>query len=130
MPGNSGSRGNRRGRSLTSYLKDMLEKQDTTGRPIKALLAEKAVQIALNPETSNKDFMFLMEQFMDRETGKPVNTNINAELVPSPFEDISTEALESLINKAKQAQQEIDKERLEQEQDKIKQIENGQAKLE
>jgi len=86
-----------RGKTLAKYLAEMLSENDkTSGRPLKALLAEKAITIALDPKTNTKDFMYLMEQFMDRETGKPVNTNLNAELSANPFEGIPTEKLEAL----------------------------------
>lgn len=85
------------GKSLAKYLSELLSENDkTSGRPIKALLAEKAIQIALDEKTSHKDFMYLIEQFMDRETGKPTNVNLNADISANPFDGIDTAKLEAL----------------------------------
>lgn len=95
--GNTNARGRSKGKSLAKYLQEMLSDNDKdSGRPIKALLAEKAIDIALDPATSHKDFMYLIEQFMDRETGKPVTTNLNADITENPFADIDTAKLEAL----------------------------------
>jgi hypothetical protein len=94
--GNRNAMGKLKGKSLAKYLSEMLSENDVaSGRPIKALLAEKAIRIALDEKTGHKDFMYLLEQFMDRETGKAVNTNINAEVTSSPLADIDTATLEA-----------------------------------
>ena len=95
--GNNNSRGRPKGKSLAKYLMEMISDNDkATGRPIKALLAEKAISMALDEKTSAKDFINIFEHFLDRESGKPVNTNLNAEVQYNPFADIDTAKLEAM----------------------------------
>lgn len=95
--GNTNGRGKPRGKSLSKYLMEMLSDNDkATGRPIKAMLAEKAIKIALDDNTLGKEFLALLEEFMDRESGKAVAININSDVTENPFADIDTAKLEAL----------------------------------
>lgn len=94
-PGNP--RGRPKGKGISSYIRDLLEEQDpATGQPKNKLIAKLMIDIALNPETSKRDALLVCEMIMDRLEGKPVNTNLNADLTANPFEGISTEKLEAL----------------------------------
>ena len=85
------------GKTLAKYLLERLSENDKeSGRPIKALLAERAIQAALDPKTPHNIFLAIMELIMDRESGKPTNVNLNADITTNPFDGIDTAKLEAL----------------------------------
>jgi len=86
-----------RGTTLVKYLLDGLTEADkATGRPIRAIWAEKIIERALDPKTNTREFILLSELVMSYESGKPVNTNLNADITENPFEGIDTAKLEAL----------------------------------
>lgn len=95
--GGSNPRGRPKGRGISSYIRDLLEEQDPkSGQPKNKLIAKLLIDIALDPETNKRDALLVAGMIMDRLEGKPVATNINAEIASNPFENVPTEQIESL----------------------------------
>ena len=89
--------GRPRGRGISSFIRDIIEEQDpASGQPKNKLIAKRLVEIALDPKTTNRDFLTIVQEMMDRLEGKPVNTNLNADITANPFEGIDTAKLEAL----------------------------------
>ena len=97
-PGNKNAKGRPKGKSLFSYLQEQLTENDkTSGRPIRAILAEKAINFLLKDDIKARDFFEVLDKIMDRESGKPVATNLNANAdITNPFDGIPSETLDKL----------------------------------
>lgn len=89
---------NRR-RQISGWLKELLEEQTPEGMPKNKAIAKRLLEVALDPKTSSKDFIYVVSEIMDRLEGKAVNTNINADVAANPFEGIDTAKLEALKKK-------------------------------
>jgi hypothetical protein len=84
-------------KQISAYLVEKLQEQEkTTGRPFNRLLADELVRIALDPGSSNKDKLAAISIITDRIEGKPIQTNLNADVTENPFEGIDTAKLEAL----------------------------------
>jgi len=90
-----------RKKQITAYLREMLQEQHKdTGQPRNKLIALELIRLALDPNTPDKLRLEAINMIADRCEGKAVQTNLNAEIGPNPFESIPTEILESLKAKA------------------------------
>jgi hypothetical protein len=92
--------GRPRGHGLSYYICRELEKEMPDGSNKKLALAAKLVSMALDPKTPQNTFLAIVDTIMDRLEGKPLQTNVNAEVGPSPLDGIPTEVLEALRAKA------------------------------
>lgn len=84
---------------ISGWLKEILEEQTPEGMPKNKAIAKRLVDVALNPNTKDKDFIYVVSEIIDRLEGKAVNTNINADVATNPFEGIDTAKLEALKKK-------------------------------
>lgn len=89
---------NRR-RQISGWLKELLEEQTPEGMPKNKAIAKRLLEVALDPKTSSKDFIYVVSEIMDRLEGKAISTNINADVAANPFDGIDTAKLEALKKK-------------------------------
>jgi len=90
-----------RRKRFSEYLYEALTEQEPkSGQPYNKLLAKHLLSIAFDTEAKPTDRLHAMDIIMDRVDGKAIQTNVNAEVGPSPLEGIPTEVLEALREKA------------------------------
>jgi hypothetical protein len=85
------------GKRISACIREKLDEIDPKSkRPYNALLTDIIFGIILSDKSSTRDKLSAIEVVMDRSDGKPVNTNLNADINQSPFESIPTERIEAL----------------------------------
>ena len=90
-----------RKKQISKWLSEMLEAQDPkTGEPKSKVLAKTLINIAMDEKQGSKLRLEAIEMIMDRNEGKPMQVNANADITVSPLADIPTEVLEEIKKKA------------------------------
>ncbi len=89
-----------RGKQISACIREKLDEiEPKSNRPYSAVLTDIVISIAIDPKSNTKDKLNAIEFLVNRVEGTPVNTNLNAEIVSSPLEGISTSKIEALIAK-------------------------------
>lgn len=86
----------KRTKHISGWLKEILLEQGPDGVPKNKAIAKRMVDVALDPATSNKEFVVIASEIIDRLEGKAVTMNLNADITANPFEDVDTAKLEAL----------------------------------
>jgi hypothetical protein len=88
-------------KQIGTYLNEYLtEQHKDTGQPKNKLIAKFLADSVLDESIPIKVRVEIAREVIDRCEGKAVQTNLNAEIGPNPFESIPTEILEGLKAKA------------------------------
>lgn len=96
QPGESGNRpGRPKGKSVGKWLAQ-LGNEDFQGKPKAQHIAERLIQIAMDPSTEPDTVLKISTFMTERLDGKPVQANINVEAEFNPFSDVDTSTLEKL----------------------------------
>ena len=81
-------------KQISAYLREKLyEQEKKSGKPFNWLLCEELFKIAISKDVTVKDKLSAISLIMDRVEGKPIQTQVNADLPPNPLESIPTEIL-------------------------------------
>jgi hypothetical protein len=98
-----------RAKRITSWLEEMAgEPDEKTGKPRNQLIAKALYDLALDDKQPAKLRLEAIEMIADRTEGKPVQTNVNAEMQVNPFVGIDTTRLEALKDKLLAIEQKAD----------------------
>ena len=100
-PGNPAGRP--KGHGISFYL-GRIGEEDLNGKTKNEVVARRLFDVLMDGKTSNKDFIALASEVMDRREGKAVSTNLNADITFNPFDGIDTDRIEALKKKLEECQ--------------------------
>ena len=97
-----GRAGRPKGKSVGKWLAEIGEATDTNGLPKNQMIAKRLIAAALDTRTDIKTLLDIAKFMTERIDGKPVQPNVNMEVVNSPFADIPTIEIEAVIKRIEQ----------------------------